>query len=899
MKKRFSKRYNLLLLLFVVGLLRVYAGDIKGFVKDADLNEPLMGAFVKIVGGKAGAVTDLDGNFTLRSLKKGKYTLHISYLSFLSQTVTIDVPAKGTVEMKVDLMPDDKQLAEVMVTARKNMELERTLLLERQNATLAIENLGAGEMSVKGISNAQEGVKKITGVSIAEAGQLIVRGLGDRYSTTTLNGLPIASPNPDNKLIPLDIFPASTIQNITVSKVYQVGTFADYSGAHVDISTKEGKADDFFNLSFSTGSKVGTFGSNFYQMNRSGSLFTAPSIDSKALNLPLSAYDEYVKTRDIFGTSFETGKTKALPDFGGNVGVGKKYRLAGKELSLLASLGMSTDNQTIKEAYVRMFEASGSQLSRYDYDSYAKMLKIAGLFTIGYTLRKVDQIGVTFFYARNAIDSYMSRSGTDQEGHHLLGSNQNSRIYSLQNYQLTGHHELSKKWHADWSGSYSKTTSDEPDRRQVMFIRQDDGSLQLFTLNQQETMRYFGALGEDEWAGDIKTTYHYGKNNKARAGITLKDKNRDYRATRFYYNVRALNPEITDIYHTEGYLNFDNVQNGYIVIDRKKIPRDSYSAGNNIYAGFIETDYYPWNDFLVNLGVRMEAARQWVNYFDDGGEAHTRKLNTNELFPALNMKYTLNKQNIFRFSASRTVTRPSFVEMAPFLYQESYGSVQIRGNAMLENGYNYNLDFRYELFSPHNSDMLAVTGYYKHLNRPIERIQRFAGGAVEHSFENAADGMAAGIEVEARKEIVKNLKCAVNASFMLTNVNLPDGGAYTNTERPLQGASPYLLNADISYTPSFSKNRKMSLSLLYNLQGERIHAVGISELGDVKQMALHAMDFVCSYQFSRRLSAKVQVKNLLNSDIVFRQEIPQKNKVEEIERFNEGVGLDFGLTYKF
>lgn len=130
--------------------------------------------------------------------------------------------------------------------------------MERQKATVAIENLGAKEMSVKGISNVQEGVKKITGISIASAGQLIVRGLGDRYSTTTLNGLPIASPNPDNKLIPLDLFPSSTVRNITVSKVYEAGTFADYSGAHIDISTKENTGKDFFSIGFNTGGRFNT-----------------------------------------------------------------------------------------------------------------------------------------------------------------------------------------------------------------------------------------------------------------------------------------------------------------------------------------------------------------------------------------------------------------------------------------------------------------------------------------------------------------------------------------------------------------------------------------------------------------------------------------------------------------
>ena len=200
-----------------------------------EMNEPLMGASVRIAGTRIGTTADINGNFHLRGLKKGTYTLEVSYVSFFPQKLTLQVPAKGDVAVKVEMATDDKQLNEVTVTARKNLELERALLAERQNAVLSIENLGASEMSIKGISNVQEGVKKLTGISIAEAGQLIVRGLGDRYSSTTLNGLPIASPNPDNKLIPLDIFPSSAVQNITVSKVYEASAFADYSGAHVDI----------------------------------------------------------------------------------------------------------------------------------------------------------------------------------------------------------------------------------------------------------------------------------------------------------------------------------------------------------------------------------------------------------------------------------------------------------------------------------------------------------------------------------------------------------------------------------------------------------------------------------------------------------------------------------------
>ena len=183
-----------------------------------------------------GVVADIDGNYTL-NVNDGTYTITVRYIGY-KDILLNSIKVKAETLLNFEMESDAQALGEVSVVAKKNLEGERALQMERQKATLAIENLGAKEMSIKGISNVEEGVKKITGISIASAGQLIVRGLGDRYSTTTLNGLPIASPNPDNKLIPLDIFPASTVQNITVSKVYDASAFADYSGAHIDISTK-------------------------------------------------------------------------------------------------------------------------------------------------------------------------------------------------------------------------------------------------------------------------------------------------------------------------------------------------------------------------------------------------------------------------------------------------------------------------------------------------------------------------------------------------------------------------------------------------------------------------------------------------------------------------------------
>ena len=279
------------------------AANLKGVVFDASTKEPLIGVTVYVKGTTNGDATDLDGRFVISNLKDGPYTIIVSYISYATQEIQVQL-SDNTPELQIGMESDNQQLDEVVVTARRNMESERVLQAERQQSTVAIENLGAKEMSIKGISNVQEGVKKITGISIAPAGQLIVRGLGDRYSITTLNGLPIASPNPDNKLIPLDLFPASTVQNITVSKVYDAASFADYSGAHINISTKNNVPDDFFQIGLNIGGAFNTIGRARYQMDYAGTLFRTPSMDKGAIDMPLQDFDDYAAKNNIFRTSF-------------------------------------------------------------------------------------------------------------------------------------------------------------------------------------------------------------------------------------------------------------------------------------------------------------------------------------------------------------------------------------------------------------------------------------------------------------------------------------------------------------------------------------------------------------------------------------------------------------------
>ena len=895
------------------GIVPALQDGLRGVVTDMVTGEPLIGAGILIEGTTEGTVTDVDGSYVL-ALPEGTHSLSVSYIGYLTVnlTVTVNPDGTGTVRASEDtsismtdsglmiyMAPDSEALADAVVTARKNLESLQALQNERIQSGFAIENMGAREMSIKGISNAQESVAKLSGISIASAGQLIVRGLGDRYSTTTLNGLPIASPNPDNKLIPLDIFPASTIQNITVSKVYEASSFADYSGAHVDISTKEGQSENFFNVSFSTGGYFHTLGSSFYRMD-GRSLFTTPRLDPTAENISYGDYPAYSRSHKMFKTTFQTSRRGVRPDLNGSFGWGRNFNVGDQTLSVLASASIKSGQETKTDAFYRTYEASseGMMQSNYDYDSYSEKLDIAALVDIDYTLREHDNIGLTAFFARNASDTFLDRQGQDfHEGYDLVGVNQVSHFYMLQNYQLSGHHEIDD-WNIDWGASYSLTSSDEPDRRQVMFSRGDDGSLHFFDLNQQETQRYFGSLAENELVADIKATWEINDQDRLRFGLTAKDKVRKFRTTRFYYDVKGLDESFPyeDRFDMDRYLDFSNVQSGLISITRSQSRRDRYDAENLIGAAFAETDLRLSPKWFLNAGLRFEASRQSVDYNDDV-EDKTRNLDAFDLFPAVNLKYDLTDRSMFRLSLSRTVTRPSFVEMAPFLYQESFGGAQIRGNDELENGYNYNVDLKYEFFSRKNTDMFAVTAYFKYLEDPIERTQRLSGGATEHSFQNADNGVAAGLEAEFRKQIVKDLVFNANASYMYTNVILPEGGVYTNPRRSLQGASPYLANADLTYTPEFRNGDGLSLSLLYSLQGPRIHAVGIMGLGDVKQMPVHTLDFAGSYRFNEHFSVRLAFRNMLDSTIKFKQEIPDADRTVDVEQWRIGPGFEIGISY--
>ncbi len=908
-KDNMCKSILVFLSLFISTTLFAQKGRITGCITDGQTKEALFGVTVQVENSSIGAITDFEGKYIINGLSEGSYNLQISYISYETKKIkSIAVKAGQNAQINVSLMPADIKMKEVVVIGRKNLETEKALMIERQKATIAIENLGAKEMSVKGISNVADGVKKITGISIeGNNDQVFVRGLGDRYSTTSLNGLSIASPNPDNKLIPLSLFPTSVVKNITVNKVYQPSSFGDYAGAHIDIESKENIGTDYLTLSVTTGGKLNTLFSDFYSSDKGRignsyfGLMDGLKLSSSTKNMRSDDFKTYSVKNNPFKTSFSANKKQGVPELGVDLGMGKSWKIGEQKLNASVALNFKNDYTINENAYMSTLNAQGIIMDKFNYNKYTYATTSSAMAQLSYTLRKKDLLSYNMMYVRSTDDSYSDRDGIDPEGILLKGSNSIYHIYGLLNNQFAGKHFLKDKLLLTWQGSYGKTTSDEPDRRQVMFTKGENGLLSLFKLNQQETMRYFGELNENEWVGDVKLKYNFSnrhsENNFIHIGGAVKSKSRDYYSANFYYNIDGISPSVASIYNTDSYLNFTNIQNGSISIDKSSQPRNKYFAGNDVYAGFAEIEFSPINKLLAEVGVRYEHSEQYVRYWNDAAAEKRAKLNTDDLFPALNLKYTINKKRYLRLSASRTVTRPSFIEMAPFEYQESYGGEIVRGYADIKNGYNYNVDLRYEMF-PVSGDMYSISAYYKYLDSPIERVQEYSGAAIQ-SFRNVNKGKVAGLEIEMKKKLAKDLKLDFNASYIYTRITLPEDGIYTDKSRQLQGASPYLVNADLNYSPKFSKEKSLSLSLVYNLQGPRIHTVGINNVNNVEEKTFNTLDFVGRYSINPHIQFKLQAKNLINQNHEFTQKIAGSGKDETVKFFKNGTSFDLGFTYIF
>ena len=262
-------------------------------------------------------------------------------------------------------------------------------------------------------------------------------------------------------------------------------------------------------------------------------------------------------------------------------------------------------------------------------------------------------------------------------------------------------------------------------------------------------------------------------------------------------------------------------------------------------------------------------------------------------------------------SGSQTITRPVIMELLPITYISADGT-SVLGNKDLVDSENTNVDFKYELF-PTSKEMVTVGLFGKKLKNPIERIFiAGAGGSGQiTTFKNSKEATLFGTEIEFLLQLsrisqsLSNFSFGLNTTIMTTEVSVDYGDtSLENTpKRDLQGASNWIVNSDIKYDFQFNEIMKNTISLVYGVYGDRIFAVGGSEVDHIYEKSFHKLDFVWSSKLSEKLDVKLSVDNLLNP--TYKLELGKNSPIEFLEKsyvmesFKRGTGISLNLSYTF
>lgn len=908
---------------------------IKGNIIDKATGETIIGANVFIPSSTTGTTSDFYGNFSLEC-PSGYITLKVSFLSYDTQEYTLWVKPGEEKNLNIVMQEMATKLAQVEVKAKANRENENLLLMEQKKAGKIQESIGAQELSEKGISDVAGGVKKISGISMIGKRNVFVRGLGDRYNKTELNGSGIASPNPEKRLLPLDMFPVNIISSIDVQKIYAASDYADYSGALINIQTKDYPEKGFLKIKAGTKINTQTTFNAFKMAETPSELYFGHNTSEKvnhtpeALNNINNINTDYYFGSDPFSTDFDFQQTNAKPDLSIGISGGKSWHLSNNHTIGAVFSSSYSNGYAFFQGNDMVMKADGTTLQSFVFDQYTYSTSFSNLAAVTWE-HKNHKIGYNLIYLNNSDNQLTDKTGFDGEGYDLFVRNMMNHQHSLLSNQLQGDHDFGKRLNLSWDASYSRGISTEPDRRNVVYERSEstygDDNIPyqyytLFTLNQGETYRYFSDMADSTLSGGVHIIYELGKIenahtcNNIQVGIQGMSKNRDLNSYMYFYNVDGMSGETAGVANPENGIFTPNpydidVTNNIndaafadssVFINNNTQNRDSYGASLHIVASYAEWNYNITPVLFLNIGLRGAFSDQTIAYFDTRHRENS--IYGLDIFPAMNLKYTLSEHSNLRFAVSKTMTRASFLEMAPFRYRPSYGSATTFGNENIQNADNYNADVKYEVF-PAIGELISLAAYGKILKSPIERISLNQGGGMEYTYRNAKGGKVFGLEMEIKKKLMDKLAAGINASYIHTQIELDQNSSNTFKNHAMQGASPYLVNADVRYNILDLQGFKTDVSLMYNVYGKRIYAVGDGGKGDIHEMPFNSVDAMIKTSINERWEFNLSARNLLNAERVFVQDIVDTDDgnyiragEREVNRYKTGMWFTMGISYK-
>ncbi|MEH0157217.1 carboxypeptidase-like regulatory domain-containing protein [Limibacter armeniacum] len=901
-------------------------GTIKGQVKDAESGEEIIGANVMLEGTTTGANTNVFGQFEFKA-NPGTYNVVGSYIGYKKFVQQVTVTAGQVVSVDMNLALDATELVEVEVVGKANKESAEALMVERKNANVMIQSIGAEEMSVKGVSNVEDAATKISGVSKVSGKGVFVRGLGDRYNNALLNGLPVPSTDPDLKVIPLSIFPSDVVKNIDMAKTFSSRMYGDFAGATVDITTKDFPEEGAFTIgiggsynSQTTGKSFKSFKDGdmeFFGMTGKGRVMPS-QIESvnvfeakgeNASNLFTSNYAHQVANAPIANSFKLTG--------------GNLYDLAGESQFGFMVSAAYDNNYTYRNGVTRNLNAQAAPLISYNFDTYEYTTSTSGLANFYYRINSDHKVNLNVLYVNessNELSEYAGFSndlGTEVDLSTRRGTYRQNML--LVNQLLGEHNIKDERIQLNWGISYSIAKGQEPDRKQLSVTGPRDEAT-LFTLNAPNNHRFFSFLNENEYAAKVEGKIGFGEQGAEGFASSLilgyqgRLKSRDF-------NWRQLNIVEADN-STMSTFDFDNpgsfiedqLQAGNIYYKDQNDPSREFEASLNVHAGYAAYDFDLVPEKLkVVAGVRTELANQTVKYkkLSDlySSPLRVSTYDTLSILPSLNLKYALDEESNLRFAVSKTVTRPNFKEVIPFQYQEMYGGALIQGNANLQNSDNYNADLKYEIF-PNHGELFSMGVFGKYIESPIEKVQIPESGTL-FTFQNGDKAQIYGVEMELSKrlnnvfnngsEFLSRFVAGLNASYMYTQIIIDNPNSIlTNKERALQGASPYIINADLTYEAEFGASVVSTFTVTYNVFGDRIYSAGAQGAGDIYERSYSTLDFIWKNRIAEKLSVDFKVSNILNPEVIREQEeFANGADTKLVNSYSMGTNASFSLNYTF
>lgn len=894
-------------------------GTITGTLTDKDLNnESLPFANVVVKGTNIGVTTDETGKYTL-SIEAGTHTLQFSFLGYETIEEKVEVKAGETVTVNKALGSGSYQLKDVVIQNTTSREKETALLLEQKKATEIKQSIGAQEMSRKGVSDVATAVTKTTGITKQEgSGSLFVRGLGDRYNSTTMNGLPVPSNDPEKKNMNLEIFSTDIVESVSIDKVYSSKLFGDFAGGNVDIVSKDYKGKGFIKVDI--GSKVNTNAlaeDNFYLQKGYNSFgFGTATIP----NNPLNSY------------GFNTLQLESQNPIAGSFGIsgGKNFEVGAEgKLNFYATANYSNEYNSITDGSVKSINGAG--VTAKDFEEYTGMSytsSFTGMGNVGYKINANHKINFNTVFINSS-----TLSKKEYAGYFVDGAEDSNGFIRRNKYdkntlwinQLLGDHKLTDRSKLNWGVSYSTITGDQPDRNQTMANLFPQGYV-LLSQAASNNHRYFQKLEENEIAANISVDYKFRKNadgdynGKFTLGYSAKMKQRDFEATQFNFKVNNSHlADVVDINNLDAFFNQQNYNNDFFEISTFRGGGSTPNATNPQYykgdlfvnGGYLNTEYKT-KKLTAFLGLRTEYLLQkteWNTSLAPSGDKD--ELDKIAFLPSLTLKYELNEKQNLRFAFSKTYTFPQFKETIPFIYEE-VDEVKF-GNRDLYESDDYNFDLKWEFF-PKNEEIISVGAFGKYIQNPINEVT-ILSSTNDISFLNSGDyGYVAGAELEYRKVLfnlgetnTNKFSTGINLSYLYSNQELDEEKVrretdleadFTETESRLTGASDLLLNADISFLKEWNnKEGNLNATLAFTQFSDRVYAIGTNGRGNQVDKAFGSLDFITKVKLNKNLGFGLIARNLLNPAIERVQE--NANGDVTVLSYKKGITASLGVSYQF